>query len=120
MADLQSNISSFIPSDINNVLSTVQNPQSFGQQILDNTKKKVIGGALDIVTRLKNEIERTILKKVELEKNHITNLYNLSLKNIGQTTYEFGRVIETPPELNDEEYQEAVALEKTKGKERGY
>jgi hypothetical protein len=111
MADLQSNISSFIPSDINNVLSTVQNPQSFGQQILDNTKQKVIGGALDIVTRLKNEIERTILKKVELEKNHITNLYNLSLKNIGQTTYEFGRVVETPPELNDEEYQEAVALE---------
>jgi hypothetical protein len=111
MADLQSNISSFIPSDINNVLSTVQNPQSFGQQILDNAKQKVVGGALDIVTRLKNEIERTILKKVELEKNHITNLYNLSLKNIGQTTYEFGRVVETPPELNDEEYQEAVALE---------
>jgi len=111
MADLQSNISSFIPSDINNVLSTVQNPQAFGQQILDNAKQKVIGGALDIVTRLKNEIERTILKKIEIEKNHITNLYNLSLKNIGQTTYEFGRVIETPPELNDEEYQEAIALE---------
>jgi hypothetical protein len=111
MADLQSNISSFIPSDINNVLSTVQNPQSFGQQILDNTKQKVIGGALDIVTRLKNEIERTILRKVEIEKNHITNLYNLSLRNIGQTTYEFGRVIETPPELNDEEYQAAIALE---------
>ena len=93
MADLQSNISSFIPSGISNVLSTVQNPQSFGQQILDNTKQKVIGGALDIVTRLKNEIERTILKKVEIEKNHITNLYNLSLRNIGQTTYEFGIVL---------------------------
>jgi len=111
MADLQSNISSLVPSNITNTLSQIQNPQSFGEQLLDNAKKQVINAALGIVQKLKDEIQKTILRKIEFEKNHIKKLLELSKQNIGTTTYEFGRVIETPPTLSDEEYQNAVALE---------
>jgi hypothetical protein len=111
MADLQSNISSLVPSNITNTLSQIQNPQSFGEQLLDNAKKQVINAALGIVQKLKDEIQKTILRKIEFEKNHIKKLLELSKQNIGTTTYEFGRVIETPPTLSDEEYQAAVALE---------
>jgi hypothetical protein len=111
MADLQSNISSFIPSSINNTISNIQNPQAFGKQILDNVKQKVIGSALDIVTRLKNEIERTILRRIQLEKTHIENLFKLALDKEPKTSYEFGNVIETPPLLTEEEYQQALIQE---------
>jgi hypothetical protein len=111
MADLQSNISSLVPSNITNTLSQIQNPQSFGEQLLDNAKKQVINAALGIVQKLKDEIQKTILRKIEFEKKHIQKLLELSKQNIGTTTYEFGRVIETPPTLSDEEYQAAVALE---------
>ena len=111
MADLQSNISSLVPSNITNTLSQIQNPQSFGDQLLDNAKKQVINAALGIVQKLKDEIQKTILRKIEFEKNHIKKLLELSKQNIGTTTYDFGRVIEIPPTLSDEEYQAAVALE---------
>jgi hypothetical protein len=111
MADLKSNISSLVPSGITNTLVSIQNPQSFGDQLLDNAKKQVINAALGIVQKLKDEIQKTILRKIEFEKNHIKKLLELSKQNIGTTTYEFGRVIETPPTLSDEEYQAAVELE---------
>jgi len=111
MADLQSNISSFIPSSINNTISNIKNPQAFGQQVVDNVKQKVVGSVLDVVTKLKNEIERTILRKVQLEKTHIENLYKLALDKAPKTSYEFGRVIETPPLLTEEEYQLALIQE---------
>jgi hypothetical protein len=111
MADLQSNISSLVPSSITNTLSQIQNPQSFGDQLLDNAKKQVINAALGIVQKLKDEIQKTILRKIEFEKKHIQKLLELSKQNIGTTTYDFGRVIEIPPTLSDEEYQAAVALE---------
>ena len=111
MSDLQSNISSFIPSNINNIVANIKDPQAFGQQIIDNVKQKVVGSVLDVVTRLKNEIERTVLRKIQLEKTHIENLYKLALDKAPKTSYEFGRVIETPPLLTEEEYQEALIQE---------
>ena len=102
MADLQSNISSLVPGNITNTLSQIQNPQSFGEQLLDNAKKQVINAALGIVQKLKDEIQKTILRKIEFEKKHIKKLLELSKQNIGTTTYDFGRVIEIPPTLSDE------------------
>ena len=64
MADLQSNISSLVPSGITNTLSQIQNPQSFGDQLLDNAKKQVVNAALGIVQKLKDEIQKTILRKI--------------------------------------------------------
>ena len=110
-ADLKSNISSFVPPEVNNTLSRVNDPKAFGQQILDKTKDKVVSAALGYVQKLKDEIERTIAAKIELEITHIKNLYDLDLKAIPKTTYDFGRVIETPAELTDAEYQAEVALE---------
>ena len=45
------------------------------------------------------------------EKKHIQKLLELSKQNIGTTTYDFGRVIEIPPTLSDEEYQIALIVE---------
>ena len=109
--DLKSNISSFVPSEVNNTLSSVNDPKAFGQQILDKTKDKVVSAALGYVQKLKDEIERTIAAKIELETTHIKNLYNLAQKVIPKTTYDFGRIIETPAELTDEEYQAELSLE---------
>lgn len=111
MADIKSNISSLVPSDINNTLSQVKDPKSFGSQIADDLKNKVLDAGNDIIKRLKAEIERSILKKVEIEKTHLQNLYDLALAKEPTTTYDFGRVIETPPELTEAEYQEAVINE---------
>ena len=111
MSDLKANISSFVPPNVNDTLSKINDPKAFGQQILDKTKEKVISAALGYVQKIKDEIEKTILKKVEFEKNHIQKLYNLALQSAPKTTYDFGRIIETPPELNEAEYQEALKLE---------
>lgn len=109
--DLKSNISSFVPSNVGETLSRVNDPKAFGQQILDKTKEKVVGAALGYVQKLKDEIERTVAAKVEFEIKHVKNLYDLAQKTIPKTTYDFGRVIETPAELTEEEYQAEVALE---------
>ena len=109
--DLKSNVSSFVPSSINDTLSKINNPQAFGQQLLDKTKDKVIGAALGYVQQLKDEIERTILAKIEFEKKHIQTIFELAQKRIPKTTYDFGRVIDTPAELTEEEYQAELALE---------
>ena len=69
--DLKSNISSFVPSEVNNTLSRVNDPKAFGQQILDKTKDKVVSAALGYVQKLKDEIERTIFAKIEFEKQQI-------------------------------------------------
>jgi CHASE3 domain sensor protein len=108
---IKSDLSSFIPSDINNTLSKINDPKAFGQQLLDKTKDKVIGAALGYVQQLQDEIERTVFAKIELEKNHVQKLYDLALKKVPKTTYEFGRTIETPAELTEGEYQAEVDLE---------
>ena len=111
MADLKANISSFVPSDVNNTLSRIKDPKSFGTQIADDLKNKVLDAGNDIIKKLRDEIERSVLKKIDIEKKHIQNLYNLALDAAPTTTYDFGRVVETPPLLNEAEYQEAVAEE---------
>lgn len=109
--DLKSNISSFVPPNVSDTLSKINDPKAFGQQVLDKTKEKVISAALGYVQKLKDEIERTVFAKIEFEKRHIQNLYDLAQKTIPKTTYDFGRVIETPAELTEAEYQAALALE---------
>jgi len=109
--DLKSNISSFVPSNVSDTLSKVNDPKAFGQQILDKTKEKVVSAALGYVQKLKDEIERTVFAKIEFEKRHVQNLFDLAQKTIPKTTYDFGRVIETPAELTEGEYQAALALE---------
>jgi D-sedoheptulose 7-phosphate isomerase len=79
-ADLKSNISSFVPPEVNNTLSRVNDPKAFGQQILDKTKEKVISTALGYIQKLKDEIERTILTKIELISEKIIGAFQNSNK----------------------------------------
>jgi hypothetical protein len=107
----QPNISSLVPSNIANNLSQIKNPKSFGAQLVDNNKDKIIQSALGPVNKLKNDIEKIVLKRIEIETKHIQKLYDLSIQSAPSVRYDFGRKIETPPLLSEIEYQDALTKE---------
>ena len=110
--DTKSNVSSFIPSNISNTLSQVQNPKSFGEQIANNAKQQVVGAVLGIVGKLKDEIEKTIGDKIKLEVDHVNKLVEIASKGISKNTYDsFGTQIQLPPELTPEEVRDNIAAE---------
>jgi hypothetical protein len=108
---MASNVSNLIPPEINLTVNSIQKPKSFGDQVKNYAKQKVIQGALGIVDQLKNEIEDVIQKKIDLEVNHTEKLLDLNKKHQPSTFYQYGKAIEGPALLTDEEYNKAVALE---------
>lgn len=100
MSTNTTNISSLIPSEINSTIATIQSPTAFGDQLKNNAIQKIKQGSLSIVDRLKNEIEQTIQKKINLEINHTQKLLDLEKKYKSK-----------PPLLTEEEYNIAITLE---------
>jgi hypothetical protein len=110
--DTKSNVSSFIPSNINSTLSQIQNPSTFGEQLVNQAKQKVIGVVLGPIQKLKDEIEKTINAKIKLETKHVKTVLDLTNKSLPTTTYDsFGTQIVTPPLLTPDEYQAAIDKE---------
>jgi len=110
--DMKSNVSSLIPSNVNNTLSQIASPKSFGEQIANNAKQQVVGAVLGIVGKLKDEIERTIADKIKLEVDHANKLVEITSKGLPTTTYdEYGTQIQTPPEYTPEEVRDNIAAE---------
>jgi len=105
------NISNLIPPEINNTISVIQPPKAFGDQIKNVAIQKIKQGSLSIVDNLKNEIEDIIQKKLDLEVNHAKKLLELNVKHTPTISYQYGRPIEEPALLTDEEYNIAVSLE---------
>jgi hypothetical protein len=102
--DMKSNVSSFIPSDVNSTLSQIQNPTTFGEQLTNNAKQQVIGVVLGVIGKLKAEIEKTIGAKIKLEVDHVNTLLDITSKGIPTNTYdEFGTQIQLPPIYSPEE-----------------
>lgn len=96
----KNNVSSLIPSDINNNLFKSNSPKSFGDQTINKEKQKLVQSSLGKVESLKSEISLLTQKIIDLEVNHANNLNDLSLK-----------VSPPPPQkptLTLEEYQLAV------------
>jgi hypothetical protein len=110
--DMKSNVSSFVPPDVGNTLSQIQNPTSFGDQLANQAKQQVIAVILGPIQKLKDDIEKEILKEIKLETNHVKTLLELTSKSTATITYDsYGTSITTPPILSPDEYQAAVIKE---------
>ena len=102
--DMKSNVSSFIPPGVNNALSQIQNPTTFGEQLANNAKQQVVGVVLGVIGKLKAEIEKTIGAKIKLEVDHVNTILEITSKGIPTNTYdEFGTQIQIPPVYSPEE-----------------
>ena len=97
------NISSLVPSSVNNTLSTVVSPTAFGNQIQDKAKQKLKQASLGKIEELKQKGEAIVQKQIELEKTHATNLQNL--KN------QYQPKAPGTPTLTEEEYNTATTAE---------
>jgi hypothetical protein len=102
--DMKSNVSSFIPADVGNTLSQIQNPSSFGQQLTNQTKQQVIGVVDSVIQRLRTEIENTIGAKIKLEVDHAKAILDISSKSTPTFAYnESGTQVLVPSIYSSEE-----------------
>jgi hypothetical protein len=97
------NVSSLIPSGINNTLAGTGLPSAFGNQVVEAAKKKVISAALGQLEILKQKLEDTIKKKLELEIAH--------KKNLNQIESQYNPDNPNKSVLTEQEYKEAIAVE---------
>jgi hypothetical protein len=94
------NVSSLIPSNINNTLSQVSNPKAFGDQVINNSVTKLKTSSLGKIEVLKNDIQVVVKKILDLEVKHAKTLEELNLK--------FNPPPPTKPLLTQEEYNQSV------------
>jgi len=94
------NVSSLIPSNINNTLSKVSNPKAFGDQVINNSVTKLKISSLGKIEVLKNDIQVIVKKILDLEVKHAKTLEELNLK--------FNPPPPTKPLLTQEEYNQSV------------
>lgn len=97
------NVSSLIPSGINNTLFNTGLPSAFGDQVVKASTQKVTSAALGQLQVLKQKLEDIIRRKLELEITHKNNLKKLD------TQYIPGKPEKSV--LTEEEYNIAVAIE---------
>jgi hypothetical protein len=100
------NVSSLIPSGINNTLASTGLPSAFGDQVVKASTQKVTSAALGQLQILKQKLEDIIRRKLELEITHKDNLKKLD------TQYIPGKPEKSV--LTEEEYNIAVAIENTR------
>jgi hypothetical protein len=97
------NVSSLIPSSINNTLSQITNPKAFGDQIINSSVTKLKTSSLGKIEVLKNDIQVIIKKTLDLEVKHAKTLVELNLK--------FNPPPPIKPSLTLEEYTQSVTNE---------
>ena len=97
------NVSSLIPSSINNTLSQISNPKAFGDQIINSSVTKLKTSSLGRIEVLKNDIQVIVKKTLDLEVKHAKTLTELNLK--------FNPPKPVKPSLTPEEYAQSVANE---------
>ena len=101
--DVQTNLSQYVPPEINDTLNSVQNPKAFGDQLVNTGKQIVKTTLLNAVDILKREIEAIVIKKINLEINHILNLQKLENDSKPtQVIIGVGTVEVLPPVLDNE------------------
>ena len=100
MASINSNISSLISPDILKTISSAAVIKTFGDQLIDQAKEKIISVATDRIQNLKKLIEETIAKKIQAGIDHNTELKRLE-------------VIYKNKQITEEQYNAAVAAENT-------
>lgn len=100
MASINSNISSLISPDILKTISSTAVIKTFGDQLIDQAKEKIISVATGRIEELKKLIEETIAKKIQAGIDHNTELKRLE-------------VIYKNKQITEEQYNAAVAAENT-------
>jgi len=101
--DVQTNLSQYVPPEINDTLNSVQNPKAFGDQLVNTGKQIVKTTLLNAVDILKREIEAIVIKKINLEINHTLNLQKLENDSKPtQVIVGVGTVEVLPPVLDNE------------------
>jgi len=112
MADIKSNLSQFVPRQVNVAINAVENPKAFGDQLVNSAKQYVKTILLSAVDKLKREIENTIRKSINLEINHALNLRQLKIDSEPTSVVTSLSTVEVfPPVLTEEEYALAVIEE---------
>ena len=99
------NVSSLIPSSINNTLSQISTPKAFGDQVINSSVTKLKTSSLGKIEVLKNDIQVIVKKILDLEVKHVKTLEELNLK--------FNPPPPTKPLLTQEEYTQSVNNENT-------
>lgn len=99
------NVSSLIPSSINNTLSQISTPKAFGDQVINSSVSKLKTSSLGKIEVLKNDIQVIVKKLLDLEVKHTKTLEELNLK--------FNPPPPTKPLLTQEEYTQSVNNENT-------
>jgi hypothetical protein len=94
------NVSSLIPSSINNTLSQISTPKAFGDQVINNSVTKLKTSSLGRIEILKNDIQVIVKKILDLEVKHTKTLEELNFK--------FNPPPPTKPLLTQEEYTQSV------------
>jgi hypothetical protein len=100
------NVSSLVPSNINQTLSRIQLPSAFGSQLLDSAKQKIKQSALGPLEELKQKTEVIIKKQADLEVKHKVTLLKLDTQ--------YKPIPPVEPSLSEDEYKLSVATENTR------
>jgi hypothetical protein len=92
------NISSIVSPDILKTISSSSVIKTFGNQLVDQTKEKVISVALGKVQQLKDQIQEVITLEIKVRSDHGTELKRLE-------------VLLKQNQITQQQYDEAVAKE---------
>jgi hypothetical protein len=107
----QTNISSLISPDILKNIKSSESIKAFGDQIKDNAKQKIITSATQSTLARLLEEKASLIKEGIAEIRHNITLLDLEKQNTPGKKIENGQTVTTPPEINKEEYDIAVAVE---------
>jgi hypothetical protein len=106
------NIASLVSPSILSNLNSSSSPKSFGQQLVNAGKQKVVQAATQsTIARLYEEKANLIKEGITLDINHQATLLKLQQDNTPAKKVVNGQTVDISPKLSNEEYAKAVAVE---------
>lgn len=112
ISNTNENISSLVSNP--DTLSTLKNttPKTFGDQALKvGTAATITAVLTNPLVRLQKQKIDLVAEGIQLDIDHQINLFNLQIKNTPAKKVVNGETQDIPAELNDKEYEAAVAAE---------
>jgi hypothetical protein len=107
------NVSSLVPSpDILKNLSNSKTPTTFGGQLTDAAKQKLLSAATQSkLARLIQEKKDLVLEEIQIEIDHQQVLFKLEQDKTPKKQIVNGKETDIPPKITEEEYQLALIIE---------
>jgi hypothetical protein len=108
----EGNISSLANPQTLNTLNSIQSPKAFGDQLKNQGKQQALQALSNsTLAKLTKEKANLIQAEISLNINHEKTLLQLQQQNTPSKKVVNGQTVDIPPQLNDEDYQKAVATE---------